>query len=290
MQNFVFHSKPKFYGLTYLILIPIFAAIYFYLPGFYEQKLTIIESIYFSAVTITTLGYGDITPSSDLGKIIAATESVLGIILIGLFLNALSRVKGETAQQAQLEKDKETYKFKEIANLYGYYCIMKPISHNFKDSIIEVTNPINADRKKYNPKFTLNDMRYLHSPSIFADKDPTESVVSRYFRCQSLLGKEISDIVKNIDLKLFPNLEKHCLEFISTIHAFDFSGAILQHSKNKQLSQLVAKMLEEHTEELELKKSHLINGYIYLHHQIKSLIVLIELIETEINCITSSKK
>lgn len=46
---------------------------------------------YFSAVTITTLGYGDIVPISDHARMLVATESILGIILIGLFFNALTR-------------------------------------------------------------------------------------------------------------------------------------------------------------------------------------------------------
>lgn len=46
---------------------------------------------YFSAVTITTLGFGDIAPISDKARWAVALESILGIIFIGLFLNALAR-------------------------------------------------------------------------------------------------------------------------------------------------------------------------------------------------------
>jgi len=46
---------------------------------------------YFSAVTITTLGFGDIAPISDKARWAVALESILGIICIGLFLNALAR-------------------------------------------------------------------------------------------------------------------------------------------------------------------------------------------------------
>ena len=46
---------------------------------------------YFSAVTITTLGYGDIVPITSLSRTLVAFESNAGIVLIGLFLNSLSR-------------------------------------------------------------------------------------------------------------------------------------------------------------------------------------------------------
>jgi hypothetical protein len=46
--------------------------------------------LYLSAVTITTLGYGDIVPITDEARLVTALEAVWGIVLIGLFLNALA--------------------------------------------------------------------------------------------------------------------------------------------------------------------------------------------------------
>jgi len=46
---------------------------------------------YFSAVTITTVGYGDIVPITNLARILISIEAILGVVLIGLFLNSLSK-------------------------------------------------------------------------------------------------------------------------------------------------------------------------------------------------------
>jgi hypothetical protein len=46
--------------------------------------------LYLSAVTITTLGYGDIVPITNKSRILISLESILGVVLIGLFLNALA--------------------------------------------------------------------------------------------------------------------------------------------------------------------------------------------------------
>ena len=46
---------------------------------------------YFSAVTITTLGYGDIVPITSAARWLVASESILGILLAGLFVNSLLR-------------------------------------------------------------------------------------------------------------------------------------------------------------------------------------------------------
>lgn len=46
---------------------------------------------YFSIVTITTLGYGDISPVTNRARLLVGIETLLGILLVGLFLNAITR-------------------------------------------------------------------------------------------------------------------------------------------------------------------------------------------------------
>lgn len=47
--------------------------------------------MYLSAITITTVGFGDILPLSTPARLAVASEAVLGIVLAGLFLNSLFR-------------------------------------------------------------------------------------------------------------------------------------------------------------------------------------------------------
>jgi len=46
--------------------------------------------LYFSAITISTIGYGDIVPIDDQLRLLVGLEATLGIIFIGLFINALA--------------------------------------------------------------------------------------------------------------------------------------------------------------------------------------------------------
>jgi Ion channel len=46
---------------------------------------------YLSAVTITTVGYGDIVPLTTTARLLVSSEAILGIVVIGLFLNSLVR-------------------------------------------------------------------------------------------------------------------------------------------------------------------------------------------------------
>lgn len=83
--------NPKAVGLFYLLLIPVFGLIYYFFPSNWGRELSFIESHYFSIVTITTLGYGEITPQTDFGRVLTATEALLGILTIGMFLNAVAQ-------------------------------------------------------------------------------------------------------------------------------------------------------------------------------------------------------
>ena len=50
-----------------------------------------IRMCYFSAITITTLGFGDITPVTTEARVLVAIEAVVGVVIIGLFLNAVAQ-------------------------------------------------------------------------------------------------------------------------------------------------------------------------------------------------------
>ena len=50
--------------------------------------------LYFSAVTITTLGYGDLVPLTNSARMLVAIEAVLGVMIAGLFLNAVASKYG----------------------------------------------------------------------------------------------------------------------------------------------------------------------------------------------------
>ncbi|MCB9640443.1 MAG: pentapeptide repeat-containing protein [Myxococcales bacterium] len=47
-----------------------------------------LRCLYFSFVTFTTLGYGDLTPCTQIGRILASMEAFAGVFVMGLFVSA----------------------------------------------------------------------------------------------------------------------------------------------------------------------------------------------------------
>jgi Ion channel len=57
-----------------------------------------LRMLYFSASTVTTLGVGDIQPMTSTARFLATIEAFFGVIIIGLFLNALAnRARGKVS-------------------------------------------------------------------------------------------------------------------------------------------------------------------------------------------------
>lgn len=69
-----------------IICILIFAFLYYVSDKIltYEDKINIINSIYFSTVTQTTLGFGDIVPTHEITKILVSLQclAVLSIMYL----------------------------------------------------------------------------------------------------------------------------------------------------------------------------------------------------------------
>jgi len=57
------------------------------------EKLSPINAFYFSGATLTTLGYGDIVPTTDAGKIFSVFYAIMGVFVIfyilGRFVESL---------------------------------------------------------------------------------------------------------------------------------------------------------------------------------------------------------
>lgn len=69
---------------TVLILVTIFGALMYMVEGSENGFTSIPRSIYWAIVTLTTVGYGDITPNTHLGQLLSAVIMLLGYGIIAV--------------------------------------------------------------------------------------------------------------------------------------------------------------------------------------------------------------
>jgi len=98
------------YAVVYTVLIIGFSAFYFWkaeglgLPK-YMTDLCWFDAAYFSVVTVTSLGYGEITPQSWPMKLAVMFQVVFGLLTIGGFLAHLSMRHSKIQQERMQEQE-----------------------------------------------------------------------------------------------------------------------------------------------------------------------------------------
>jgi voltage-gated potassium channel len=74
-------NDPKFRSLLYLVVLTLTVGTIFYHT---VEGWRWLDSLYFSVITLTTVGYGDFTPETDMGKIFTMVYIFVGLgILVG---------------------------------------------------------------------------------------------------------------------------------------------------------------------------------------------------------------
>lgn len=80
---------------------------------------TFIDTVYFIAITVTTVGYGDMSPKSDAGKIFVMVFIVVGVALAGVMMTKITDWMLETQKNAVKRSEQKAQEMmqKDLAKL-----------------------------------------------------------------------------------------------------------------------------------------------------------------------------
>lgn len=90
-------SDPQFRALGFLVAVLLASGTVFY---WRFEGWSLIDSLYFSVITLTTVGYGDLSPSTTPSKVFTIVYVLIGL---GILVSFLSAVAGH-AVQARIER------------------------------------------------------------------------------------------------------------------------------------------------------------------------------------------
>jgi voltage-gated potassium channel len=82
-------KQPETRALMILAVLVLGIGVVFYTN---VEHWSLVNAIYFCVVTLGTVGYGDITPTTDAGKLFTVIYIILGLSVIGGFFATLGRM------------------------------------------------------------------------------------------------------------------------------------------------------------------------------------------------------
>lgn len=117
-----FYKRVKFFfeinGLKYMVFASLFCIVIGGVAIHFVEGMSVFDGIWWSFVTATTVGYGDISPSTAAGRVIAAILMIVGIGLIGSLTSTITALffqrhenaskkdaKGEILKTLQMQLD-----------------------------------------------------------------------------------------------------------------------------------------------------------------------------------------
>lgn len=80
-------KDPEFKGLFFFVIILLLSGTIFYAQ---VEHWRVLDSLYFSVTTLTTIGFGDFSPKTDIGKIFTIVYIFIGIGTLLGFVNLIA--------------------------------------------------------------------------------------------------------------------------------------------------------------------------------------------------------
>jgi voltage-gated potassium channel len=105
-------ADPEFRSLCILVGVVIGSGTLFY---HFVEGMGWIDAFYFCVITLTTIGYGDLTPKTAIGKLFTVVYIFVGLGLLAAFISYVAQQARENVQengvlprlQGKKQKDKQ---------------------------------------------------------------------------------------------------------------------------------------------------------------------------------------
>jgi voltage-gated potassium channel len=93
-------------GVTLLLVLyaSLYSTIAYNQPDSFTQPLSRTDGLYFTVTVFATVGFGDITPRSELARIVTTTQMLFGLVIFGLIVRTLLGAVQVAVQRRESER------------------------------------------------------------------------------------------------------------------------------------------------------------------------------------------
>lgn len=247
----VSNIRPIVWIGVYVAITPVFALIYWALP---DSQFRIPDGasvdfgswLYYSIVTITTLGFGDYTPAHGWAQAVTAIEVMCGLIFLGFFLNAVGSMKSEKDVSEEVARQQHIHKVTEAEKLKKCIPSLLHTLNVFLSYCYAVTTPAENRGKstvRYNPDFTFKDLGNLFSPTRLPFDLSEKPAVERLVKSASHVALILDSLQSRVDLTLWSEIVDDCFAFVANWQMFSATDSLtseLPADKMKRMTDAIA--------------------------------------------------
>lgn len=264
-------------GISLILLILIFGVIFWSLPadswGESVGVQSFFDGLYFSVVTITTLGFGDVYPVSSICRILVCLEVVIGVLLVGFYLNAFATEQAEFVNKQSEKRNSQERKSMALARIKQNTPILIPKIDQFLMACYEVVTPI--EKRKFEDIANGFEVKYcnmyqLFSQSLLMTNPFQKPLIECFFESLHNLDQELRYTLSINDLTHWPELRDCIFEIVTSLSTFEFEQAIVsartqvlgQNKPNpKKLTDFISRTIRESQEPPVYSRGNLFNAY-----------------------------
>lgn len=116
-QKLLTKLPDKYLTAELIIIVVLF--IYGIAGSYFIMGLNLLDSVYYSVITMATVGYGDYMPHTGIQKIFATTLALAGVVLLAYVFNLML----SNFQSKMIKYSKGAKKMNRIQNMDDYYVI-----------------------------------------------------------------------------------------------------------------------------------------------------------------------
>ena len=300
----VSNVRPLVWICLYIALTPIFALIYHWLP---DGQFRIPDGaptdygswLYYSLVTITTLGFGDYTPAMGWAQAVTAIEVICGVTIIGFFLNAVGSMKSEIDVTSELEKQKAVHEAQEKEKLLKTVPMLLHNLNLFLAYCYAVTTPVSKrdDNHQYDENFSFKDMADMYKPSGLAVDYGKTPAIEGLLRATTRTALCLDSMQSKIDMTLWPDVMEDSFSFVADYQMFTSSDLLAEKIDLKiregkdltptQAEEKISKEIAGYDGPLDNTAEKSLIPYFDLYEFIKKNAALARKIETTLTSISS---
>ena len=250
--------------------------------------------LYYSIVTITTLGFGDYTPAHPGAQAVTAVEVMCGLIFLGLFLNAVGAMKSEIDVESEIEKQKALHHAMESDKLQKSMPMILNSLNVFLAYCYAVTTRVGArdeDEIRYNPDFRFNDLADMFKPSGLSFDHTSMPAVERLMHSADHASLALDSLQQRIDLTLWPDLLEDCFSFVANYQMFSNTDimfrnpdkiVLTENGDEKTAEQILSQKISDYKNDTDLPPDPDLQAVEELYDFIKENAALAEKIETRL--------